>query len=107
MLQILKLTHYSQVKDGFKALSDILSLFPTICQDSHFLFIPGPQDPGPANILPRPALPASLTEPLTKRLAHAHMCSNPVRVQYCTQEWVLFRYLWCWEVLYSISSDTK
>jgi len=81
----------NKVKDGFKALSDILSLFPAICQDSHFLFIPGPQDPGPANILPRPPLPASLTEPVTKRLAHAHMCSNPVRVQYCSQEWVLFR----------------
>ena len=86
-----KTPSYFQMKAGFKALADILSSYPTLCSDSYFLFVPGPQDPGPGPVLPRPPLPASIVEPVTKRLARARMCSNPARVQYCSQEMVLFR----------------
>ena len=79
------------MKSGFKALALMLSSFPTLCSDSHFLFVPGPQDPGPSPVLPRPPLPASIVEPLTKQLTKPHFCSNPARVQYCSQEIVLFR----------------
>ena len=80
-----------QVKEGFIALAEILSNYNEICADSHFLFVPGPADPGPGRSLPRPPLPTCVIEPLLKKLSKPHLCSNPVRVQYCSQEIVLFR----------------
>jgi hypothetical protein len=39
----------------------------------------------------RAPLPPSIGDLLKKRLRHFHLASNPVRLQYCTQEIVVFR----------------
>lgn len=39
----------------------------------------------------RASLPPSIGEILKKRLRHFHLATNPVRLQYCTQEIVIFR----------------
>ena len=39
----------------------------------------------------RAPLPPSIGDLLKKRLRHFHLASNPVRLQYCTQEMVIFR----------------
>ena len=39
----------------------------------------------------RPAIPNSVTEALRKKVASAVFTSNPCRIQYCTQEIVVFR----------------
>lgn len=53
--------------------------------------MPGPGDPGPANVLPRPALPAYFTSDLRQLLPTAVFASNPCRMRLYTQEVVLFR----------------
>lgn len=56
-----------------------------------FVFVPGPGDPGPGNVLPRPPLPHVLTSDLREQLPNAVFGTNPCRIRYCTQELVLFR----------------
>jgi len=67
----------------------LLLLF--IQEESKFIFVPGPGDPGPGNVLPRPALPAYFTSDLRQLLPTAVFASNPCRMRLYTQEVVLFR----------------
>lgn len=60
-------------------------------EESKFIFVPGPGDPGPANVLPRPALPAYFTADLRQLLPTAVFASNPCRLRLYTQQVVLFR----------------
>uniref|UniRef100_A0A8C0ZJQ1 DNA polymerase epsilon subunit n=1 Tax=Cyanistes caeruleus TaxID=156563 RepID=A0A8C0ZJQ1_CYACU len=53
------------LKGSLKALADIICEYPSIHKSSRFVFVPGPEDPGPGSILPR--------------------------IQYCTQEIIIFR----------------
>ena len=80
-----------KLKACFKALGDILASFPDLVAKSQFCFVPGPLDPGPGNVLPRPPLSAVLTKQLTDRISNIHFCSNPCRIQFCTREIVVFR----------------
>lgn len=82
-------SHFKVLKDSFDALADLIAEF-TLPQSS-FIFVPGPQDPGAGNILPRPAIPDFFTEKMRRRVPQAQFVSNPARVRYCTQEIVLFR----------------
>lgn len=80
-----------RLKESFKELGDLILEFPRLVESSQFLFVPGPQDPGPGNILPRPTIPSVLTSDITERIPSASFCSNPCRIQFCTQEIVVFR----------------
>lgn len=60
--------------------------------ESRFVFMPGPDDAGPAGVLPQPPLPRSLTTDLRRVLPTAHFASNPCRLRYATQRIVLFRH---------------
>lgn len=48
---------------------------------SKFVFVPGPLDPGAAEILPRPPLPAYFTEKLAEEMPSAVFTTNPCRVR--------------------------
>ena len=80
-----------KLKDTFKDLRDLILEFPSLVEHSQFLFVPGPLDPGPGNILPRPPIPSVLTSDITEHIPTAQFCSNPCRIQFCTQEIVVFR----------------
>ena len=80
-----------RLRENFKLLGDLIVQYPSLVGNSQFLFVPGPQDPGPGNILPRPPIPSVLTSELTSRVPTAQFCSNPCRVQFCTREIVIFR----------------
>ena len=80
-----------KLKESFKALADLILQFPSVVDKSQFFFIPGPQDPGPGNILPRPPIPTEITSDITSRVSNAQFCSNPCRIQFCTHEIVIFR----------------
>lgn len=80
-----------EMKSAFNSLAEILSEFPELVQQSKFIFVPGPGDPGPSTIFPRPPLPKLVTEDFTKKVPSASFVSNPVRILYCTQEIVVFR----------------
>ena len=82
---------YQKLKSSFKVLADLMLGYPGMIEKSQFYFIPGPLDPGPGNILPRPPIPSTLTSDLTQRVRNVHFCSNPCRIQFCTREIVLFR----------------
>lgn len=41
------------LRDQFSALADIICQFPALNDNSQFVFIPGPLDPGFVNIFPR------------------------------------------------------
>ena len=47
---------------------------------SKFVFVPGPLDPGPGDVLPRPPLPSYFTEKLAEEMPSAVFASNPCRV---------------------------
>jgi hypothetical protein len=39
--------------ESLHALTELLAEFPSLVQNSRFIFVPGPRDPGPGQILPR------------------------------------------------------
>ncbi|XP_065652435.1 DNA polymerase epsilon subunit 2 isoform X3 [Hydra vulgaris] len=80
-----------QLKQGFDELAQLISEFDEILESSRFVFIPGPQDLGPANILPRPPLSKMVSEKLKEKVPFAYFLSNPCRIQYCSQEIVIYR----------------
>ena len=55
------------------------------------MFVPGPRDPGSAEVLPQPPLPAALTAGLRDALPRAVFASNPCRLRYCSQRIIVFR----------------
>ncbi|XP_046858107.1 DNA polymerase epsilon subunit 2-like [Xenia sp. Carnegie-2017] len=83
--------HSWKLRECFNDLSDLISEFPSLVESSRFVFVPGPQDPGPGNILPRPALPSCLTQRMKSKIPFTFFATNPCRIQYCSQEIVVFR----------------
>lgn len=67
--------------------------FPQVAKETNFVFVPGANDPGPGNVLPRPALPSVVTRGFTEAVGkdRAHFGTNPCRLRYMSQEIVLFR----------------
>uniref|UniRef100_A0AAR2JWB5 DNA polymerase II subunit 2 n=1 Tax=Pygocentrus nattereri TaxID=42514 RepID=A0AAR2JWB5_PYGNA len=59
--------------------------------NSRFVFVPGPEDPGPSTILPRPPLAEHITEEFRQRVPFSLFTTNPCRIQYCSQEIVVIR----------------
>ncbi|MCL4134923.1 UNVERIFIED_CONTAM: hypothetical protein GTU68_064450, partial [Idotea baltica] len=51
----------SEMKSCFSALADTIVAVPEL-QASRFIFVPGPNDPGPGNIYPRPPLPSFIRD---------------------------------------------
>ncbi|XP_028402077.1 DNA polymerase epsilon subunit 2-like [Dendronephthya gigantea] len=83
--------HSSLLRESLNNLADLISEYPSLVECSRFLFVPGPRDPGPGNILPRPPLPSCLTEEIRTKIPFAIFATNPCRIQYCTQEIMVFR----------------
>lgn len=83
--------HLQVLKNAFKELGKIVALFPSLVENSRFMFVPGPQDPGPGNILPRPPISKYLTEEIRENVPFCEFVSNPCRLQYCSQEIVIYR----------------
>ncbi|XP_068681901.1 DNA polymerase epsilon subunit 2-like [Montipora foliosa] len=83
--------HYHTLKQSFQTFAKLVSEFPPLIENSRFVFVPGSQDPGPANILPRPPIPSFFTAAVTDKIPLSIFASNPCRIQYCTQEIIVFR----------------
>ncbi|XP_069064801.1 DNA polymerase epsilon subunit 2 [Pleurodeles waltl] len=79
------------LKDSLKGLADIICDYPNILKSSRFVFIPGPEDPGPSCILPRPPIAENITHEFRQRVPLSMFTTNPCRIQYCTQEMIFFR----------------
>ncbi|XP_068608394.1 DNA polymerase epsilon subunit 2 [Brachionichthys hirsutus] len=84
-------TQIKSLKESLKALADAICAHPSIHSSSRFVFVPGPEDPGPGTILPRPALADHITEEFRQRVPFSLFTTNPCRIQYCSQEIVVIR----------------
>jgi len=80
-----------KLKEHFKILGDMIAEYPEIANESMFMLVPGPADPGSPNIFPRPPLPSHVIKDLLKNVQKLELLTNPARIQYCTQEIVVFR----------------
>ncbi|CAJ0959396.1 unnamed protein product, partial [Mesorhabditis belari] len=75
---------------GFRRLSDAINEYATYYANSHFIFVPGPDDPSSQYVLPRPHLPVSLFRYMQK-VPNCSFGSNPVRIQFASSEIIVFR----------------
>eukprot|EP00546_Thalassionema_frauenfeldii_P020643 CAMPEP_0178907690 /NCGR_PEP_ID=MMETSP0786-20121207/7512_1 /TAXON_ID=186022 /ORGANISM="Thalassionema frauenfeldii, Strain CCMP 1798" /LENGTH=430 /DNA_ID=CAMNT_0020579519 /DNA_START=171 /DNA_END=1463 /DNA_ORIENTATION=+ len=62
-----------------------------VAQEGRFLFVPGPNDPGFSDVLPRPPLPKCVTRNFRQRVPHSTFGTNPCRLRYFSKELVFFR----------------
>ncbi|XP_078483526.1 DNA polymerase epsilon subunit 2 [Ciona intestinalis] len=85
------LSHRTNLEDGLKALAKVLKRFPSILAQSKMVFVPSPEDYGLGQILPRPAIPDVVTDEFCAKVPNAIFASNPCRIQYCTQELIIYR----------------
>ena len=87
------LTHcdFTAYKEGFDRLADMLEDYPRLRQESRFVFVPGPGDPGLNAALPRPGLQPSLVGALLEKVPRARFASNPAKIRYFSQDLVFFR----------------
>ncbi|KAG0218106.1 DNA-directed DNA polymerase epsilon, subunit B [Mortierella sp. NVP41] len=80
-----------QYRDGFNTLAELIAEFETMATFSYFIFVPGPNDPWGASILPRPKVPDFYTAKIRSLVKRSIFASNPCRIKYCDQEIVIFR----------------
>mmetsp|Transcript_456 Transcript_456/g.669 ORF Transcript_456/g.669 Transcript_456/m.669 type:complete len:530 (+) Transcript_456:135-1724(+) len=62
-----------------------------VAQEGRFIFIPGPNDAGMSDVLPRPSLPKFVTRNFRQRIPHATFGTNPCRLRYFSKELVFYR----------------
>ncbi|KAM4543263.1 DNA polymerase epsilon subunit 2 isoform 2-T2 [Odontesthes bonariensis] len=84
-------TQIKSLKESLKGLADAICAYPSIHSSSRFVFVPGPEDPGPGTILPRSPLADHITEEFRQRVPFSVFTTNPCRIQYCSQEIVIIR----------------
>jgi len=82
---------FSGYAAGFDKLAELLEDYPRLRQESRFVFIPGPGDPGLSAALPRPGLQPSVTGSMLAKVPNAHFASNPAKIRYFSQDLVFFR----------------
>lgn len=75
----------------FDDLASIICKFPKIANEGKFILVPGQNDPGIGNILPRPQIPNFFTSGLRSKVKHIHMASNPCRLRFFSKEFVIGR----------------
>lgn len=81
-----------------ESLGEMMCKFPKLLETTHFIFVPGPRDPGASgNILPRPPIPSLFSNRLKDRVLRHYpnsritFTTNPSRLLFYLQEIVLFR----------------
>ena len=76
----------------FASLASLINEFPGLVEQSEFVLVPGPRDPGPCpGLMPRPPLPQCFTAEMVELLPNVHLGSNPCRLHFCGQQLVFSR----------------
>lgn len=60
-------------------------------KETDIILVPSSDDPSAPNILPRTGIPECLAEGLKKHYPRTILATNPCRLQYCTQQILLFK----------------
>jgi len=84
-------TYLSEMKELFKSLATLIADHASIVRLSHFVFVPGPLDPGLGSVLPRPPIPNSIVAEFKQAVPNSTFTTNPCRIQFCSREIVVFR----------------
>eukprot|EP00833_Pecoramyces_ruminatium_P016690 jgi/Orpsp1_1/1190722/evm.model.d7180000080758.1 len=64
-------------EESFDNLCDLLLEFPKLISNTHFLFIPGPNDPWGEAVIPRSPIPNAFTEKIRTKIPNVHFLTNP------------------------------
>lgn len=84
--------HSIQLKSVLSNLANLISQYTSLRNHCKFIFVPGQSDPPAANVLPRQTIPDYVTKEMKERLGDGVIfTTNPCRIQYCTQEIIVFR----------------
>lgn len=85
-------------KSNFDSLSTLLSNYENLINETHMIFIPGPNDPwtsmvslGTTSQWPQRRIPPSFTNKMNRICKNIHWGSNPLRIAYLSQEIVVAR----------------
>lgn len=84
---------YAKHSAAFEELATIIESLPNLLDSSMFIFVPGPNDVdlGGGDLLPRKAMPNSVTASFQDRIPSSEFTSSPCRIKFYTQEIVLHR----------------
>ncbi|OMJ73008.1 hypothetical protein SteCoe_28412 [Stentor coeruleus] len=75
---------------GFENLVDIIEKYEILRSTGMWVFVPGPNDPGLGEFMPRREIPPVFVEPL-RRLEKVKVTSNPTRIGFCGKKIVIAR----------------
>lgn len=79
-------------REGFERLKLMMQHLPNHVKcRTRFIFIPGPQDPGPQR-LPQAPLADYVTANIAKEIPNVILATNPCRIRHFTKEMVFFRH---------------
>uniref|UniRef100_A0A1I8ABX7 DNA polymerase II subunit 2 n=1 Tax=Steinernema glaseri TaxID=37863 RepID=A0A1I8ABX7_9BILA len=73
------------IYEGFKKLARIIDLQKAFYTKTDWIIVPGPEDPGLSQVLPRPGMDQDYFE-LLSGIPNVSFVTNPVRLQYANQE---------------------
>lgn len=79
------------LKRKFQQMGETLGTCENLKKNTDIILVPSTDDPAAPNILPRPPLPEFLVSDLKKKYPRIILATNPVRLQYCTQQIVVCR----------------
>lgn len=79
------------LKQKLNLLADTLQQCARLKEETDIILVPSLDDPSAAKILPRPPLPQSLCKDFLRKVPKTILATNPCRLQYCTQQFVVCR----------------
>lgn len=82
---------FIEYKRGFDELAKILENYGKLCQNLTLIFIPGENDHWESNIWPKQPISKIFGNRLNRMVSNIHWGSNPVRLNYLSQEFVILR----------------
>ncbi|KAH3902451.1 related to DNA polymerase epsilon subunit B [Saccharomycodes ludwigii] len=88
-----------EYQNGFEYLAILLSEFENLINYTHFIFVPGCNDPWSSmsslgttsNSLPQANIPKFFTTHIQRMVKHCDFVTNPARIAYLSSEIVIFR----------------
>eukprot|EP01117_Protostelium_nocturnum_P005666 TRINITY_DN2046_c0_g1_i1.p1 TRINITY_DN2046_c0_g1~~TRINITY_DN2046_c0_g1_i1.p1 ORF type:complete len:464 (-),score=143.34 TRINITY_DN2046_c0_g1_i1:39-1430(-) len=77
---------------GLEKLGELIASIPRLSK-THFIIIPGPNDPGGSvsNVWPLPPLPKAFTKNLRAKVPNLHLASNPCRMRFYGKDILIYR----------------
>ena len=100
-----KSLHFSDTESfslAIRNLAAVVKRYPQFCLKTRLVIVPGPEDPPFPNILPKSGILKSLIQPLIQVVPNTTLMSNPARMSFYGQNWMLFRY----DILQTLLSNT-